>query len=250
MPATVDRHLERVLSVCRYAGHRSNRSYGGSASRVGPRMKRYISDSFRPLAAAPRDMYEIEVKVRADHELVRRELQTRGAEPLGAVRQVDTYHDHPGRSFAETDEALRLRREERLDGDRDADGESDGAARLTYKGPLVESASKTREEIETGVEDAAAVDSILAAVDFEPAAEVHKERERFALSGYTVTLDSVDGAGEFVEIERDGTEAEIEDLRAGARDLLRDLGLDPAEHVRTSYLELVLEEGNNGGVDN
>ena len=37
---------------------------------------------------------------------------------------------------------------------------------------------------------------------------------------------------------------EIEDLREGARDLLRDLGLDPEDHVRTSYLELVLEAGD------
>ena len=188
-------------------------------------------------------MYEIEVKVRAEHESVRRELQRRGAEPLGAVRQVDTYYDHPNRSFAETDEALRLRRERRLDGDQGEDGEGAGeaTARLTYKGPLVESASKTREEVETGVADASAVDAILGAVDFDPVEQVRKERERFAVSGYTVTLDSVEGAGEFVEVEREGSEAEIEDLREGARDLLRDLGLDPEEHVRTSYLELVLE---------
>jgi len=182
-------------------------------------------------------MYEIEVKVPADHEPVREALGERGAEALGAVRQVDTYYDHPDRSFAATDEALRLRREERID---ETEAEGGSQARLTYKGPLVESASKTREEVETGVEDADAVDVILVAVDFEAAAEVRKERERFALSGYTVSLDSVDGAGEFVEVEREGREAEVEEVRDGARELLRDLGLDPTDHVRTSYLELVL----------
>jgi len=178
-------------------------------------------------------MYEIEVKVRADHGAVRERLRERGADPLGAVRQVDTYYDHPERSFAETDEALRIRREEPAEGDAEA--------RLTYKGPLVESASKTRKEVETAVGDTDALDAILRELGFEPVPEVRKERERFALDGYIVMLDTIEGAGAFVEIEREGRESEIEDLREGARDLLRDLGLDPEDHVRTSYLELVLE---------
>lgn len=178
-------------------------------------------------------MYEIEVKVRADHGPVRDRLRKRGAERVGRVRQVDTYYDHPARSFPATDEALRIRREE------PADGES--VTRLTYKGPLVESASKTRTETETDVGDAEALDAILRELDFEPAPEVIKERERFAVGEYTVTLDTVEGVGTFVEVERHGTEDEIETLRDGARDLLWDLGLDPTDHVRTSYLELVLD---------
>jgi adenylate cyclase class 2 len=180
-------------------------------------------------------MYEIEVKVRADHDPVRDRLRNRNAERLGRVRQVDTYYDHPARSFPATDEALRIRRE-------DPDG-GDSVACLTYKGPLVESASKTREEIETEVGDAEALDALLRELGFESAPEVSKERERFAVGEYTVTLDTVEEVGTFVEVERRGTEAEIETLRDGARDLLRDLGLDPTEHVRTSYLELVLDAG-------
>jgi adenylate cyclase class 2 len=178
-------------------------------------------------------MYEIEVKVRADHDPVRDRLRARDAERVGQVRQADTYYDHPARSFATTDEALRIRREKPADGD--------PATRLTYKGPLVESASKTREEIETNVGDADAFDAILLELGFEPAPEVSKERELFTLEGYTVALDTVDRVGSFVEIERQGTGAEIETLREGARNLLRDLGLDPTDHVRTSYLELVLD---------
>jgi adenylate cyclase class 2 len=178
-------------------------------------------------------VYEIELKIPADHEDVRERLRELGAEPLGTTRQVDTYYDHPGRSFAETDEALRLRREEAADGTSEA--------RLTYKGPLVESTSKTREELETGVDDPDALAEMVRALEFEPVPTVRKEREQFALAGYTVALDSVAGVGSFVEAEREGTEAEIEEIREGARDLLRDLGLDPANHVRTSYLELVFE---------
>ena len=174
-------------------------------------------------------MYEVELKLRVDHERVRERLAAIGAEPAGAVHQEDTYYDAPTRSFAETDEALRIRRET---DDRGAE------ARVTYKGPLVESASKTREEFETGVADGETMDSILRKLGFEPAAIVEKDRERFELDGYAVTLDDVAGLGEFLEVE---TEAEtIDPAREGARELLRELELDPNEQIRRSYLELLL----------
>jgi adenylate cyclase class 2 len=176
-------------------------------------------------------MYEVELKVRADHEPVRERLAELDAEPQGIVEQVDTYYDHPVRDFAETDEAFRIRRET------DDEGE---AARVTYKGPLIEAASKTREEWETGVDDGATMASILEELGFSPAATVEKVRERFAYDGYTVTLDSVAGLGEYVEVE---TESEaVEPAREGAVELLSELGLDADDQIRTSYLGLLLED--------
>ncbi|NHX36194.1 MULTISPECIES: class IV adenylate cyclase [Halolamina] len=182
-------------------------------------------------------MYEVELKVEADHARVRSALEAAGAAPVDYVRQVDTYYDAPHREFAETDEALRLREETELDGD----GQPvETTTKMTYKGPLVEQASKTREEHETAVDDPDAAAGILDGLGFEPAATVAKERERFELDGYTVTLDQVEGLGSFVEVDREGAESEIERLRAGAQALLRDLGLDPADQIRTSYLGLLL----------
>jgi adenylate cyclase class 2 len=176
-------------------------------------------------------MYEVEVKVRADHGAVRAALSAAGASAEGSVEQTDTYYDAPHRDFAATDEALRVRRERR-----------DGTETLlTYKGPLVDDASKTREEHETAVCDAAALRDVLDALGFEPAATVEKERERFRLDGYTVTLDDVAGLGEFVEVERDVPESEVKRARDGARALLRDLDLDPDDQIRTSYLGLLLD---------
>ena len=177
-------------------------------------------------------MYEVELKVRAAHDAVRERLAALDAERVGAVRQVDTYYDAPHRDFAETDEALRIRREE-------ADGGSE--ARVTYKGPLVEAASKTRREVETGVDDGDRMGDILDALGFSPAAVVEKERERYDLDGYTVTLDTVGDLGEFVEIEREAPADDLDATREGAISHLRDLGLDPDEQVRTSYLGLLLD---------
>jgi adenylate cyclase class 2 len=177
-------------------------------------------------------MYEVELKVRAGHDAVRDRLVALDADHVGTVTQTDTYYDAPHRDFAETDEALRIRIEEH-------DGES--STRVTYKGPLVEDESKTRREVETGVEDGERLDDILGALGFAPAAVVEKERDRYALDGYTVTLDTVSDVGDFVEIEREAPESELETVREGAVSRLRDLGLDPDDQIRTSYLGLLLD---------
>ena len=177
-------------------------------------------------------MYEVEVKVRADHERVREALAGTDATRVERVVQEDTYYSAPDRDFADTDEALRIRLE-RSDEERDA--------RVTYKGPLVESESKTREEFETGVDDGAAMGNILERLGYDPVATVKKERERYEYSGYEVVLDAVDDLGEFVEVETEAPASSLETERAGAIEILERLGLDPGDQIRTSYLELLLD---------
>ena len=190
-------------------------------------------------------MYEVELKVRADHDPVREALESRDADRIGRVKQVDTYYDAPHREFAETDEALRIRRETDLDSGLQT-------AKLTYKGPLVEEESKTREEYETVVGDGEAADGLLDGLGFAPAATVEKERVSYDVGGFTVTLDTVDGLGEFVEVERevvaeDDDDPAVERTREEAVTLLDELGLDPESQIRTSYLGLLLESGESDG---
>ena len=180
-------------------------------------------------------MYEVELKVRADHAEVRERLAALDTAPLGTVEQEDVYYDAPDRSFEETDEALRLRRES---------GDDPETARITYKGPLVEAASKTRIERETAVDDRETMAGILNGLGYVPAATVEKRRERFSYGEYTVSLDVVMGLGEFVEVEREvAAETDIEPAREGARELLSDLDCDPDAQIRTSYLGQLLETG-------
>ncbi|ELY61764.1 class IV adenylate cyclase [Natronolimnohabitans innermongolicus] len=180
-------------------------------------------------------MYEVEVKVPADLETVRARLEALDADRRRAVVQEDTYYDAPHREFAETDEALRIRREsvpDRVDADE---------SRVTYKGPLLDDESKSREEFETAVGSGETMDAVLTHLGFEPAATVRKERERYALDGYTITLDAVDDVGEYVEVETDvERERDLESAREGAYEVLERLELDPNEQLRTSYLGLLL----------
>ena len=196
-------------------------------------------------------MFEVEIKVPADVDAVRDRLSEAGAERVDARRQRDVYYDAPHRDFAETDEALRVRRETSLPagigstepGDEASGGAEAATIKITYKGPLLDEGSKTRAEQETEVADSEAAAGILSGLGFEPAATVEKRREFWAYDGFTVTLDAVDGVGEFVEIEREVDEkAAIERVRDDALDALDRLGLDGAEQVRTSYLGLLLAD--------
>lgn len=201
-------------------------------------------------------MYEVEVKVSADHDSVREVLWTEGAEHVATLAQADTYFDAPHRDFAETDEALRVRREATATSDfrrgesRTAsidsvlDGQFTAAdeSRVTYKGPLLEAESKTREEFETGVANGETVRKILARLGFGPAATVRKLREQYCLNECMILLDAVEGVGEYVEVETDvADEGAVEAAREELYALLRDLGLDPTEQIRTAYLGLPLE---------
>lgn len=179
-------------------------------------------------------MYEVEVKVPADHDSVRNRLGALGAESLGTVVQRDTYYDAPHRAFAETDEALRVRR---IHDEATAEGEPD-ETRITYKGPRVDRESKTRREHETRVDDDETVDSLLRALGFDPVAVVEKRRDSYHVDGYTVTLDTVTDVGDYVEVETESDD--VDTAREGAFRVLDDLGLDPDDQVRTSYLGLLL----------
>jgi adenylate cyclase class 2 len=203
-------------------------------------------------------MYEVEVKVPAAHDAVRAALDDAGAEFLETVAQSDTYYDAPHRDFAETDEAFRLRtvatatEEFQRSGDDDdlaadvdavlsGDARAGGETRVTYKGPLVEAESKTREEFETTVGDGEEMAAVLDGLGFEPAADVRKLRAKYELDDFTVLLDAVEGVGDYVEIETEvETEAGVEAAREAAYEVLRGLGLDPTSQIRTSYLGLRL----------
>jgi adenylate cyclase class 2 len=168
-------------------------------------------------------MLEIEIKTRsADNGNVERRLLEKGATLLGEHDQVDQYFNHPCRDFAKTDEALRLRK--------------DTKGRITYKGPKVDRFTKTREEIEMNIDDMDKMALILLRLGFRQVAKVSKKRKEYLLDGVTVSLDSVVGLGDFVELEVQGEDAE--EGRSRIERLRDQLGLFGSE--RRSYLEMLL----------
>ena len=59
-----------------------------------------------------------------------------------------------------------------------------------------------------------------------------------------VVLDSIAGLGEFVEVETEAHEEEIDAAREEVAGMIESLGLNPDAEIRTSYLELLLGDGD------
>lgn len=174
-------------------------------------------------------MIEVEVKVRADHSKIRPVLIEMGASKIGVEEQSDIYFAAPYRDFAKTDEALRIR-------------SLGGQAVLTYKGPKLDKVSKTRIEIETPVDGTAAA-KIFHALGFMEAGAVLKKREIFRVGEIIVCLDTVEGLGEFLEVEIDvPDEKDLESSRVKLFEFLSKFGMNERDSIRISYLEMVLEK--------
>lgn len=169
-------------------------------------------------------MLEIEVKIPdVNHRELRNRLVFNGAVEAGEELHQDVYLNHPCRDFGDTDEALRLRL-------------VNGRAFLTYKGPKIDTDSKTREEIEVHVEDPEKIISILRKLGFTQVATVRKRRTLYRIEDVVVALDSVEGLGDFVELEYEG-----DDLKKGMERInaVRSL-LNLKGNERRSYLELLI----------
>ncbi len=156
-----------------------------------------------------------------------------GATSAGECQQVDRYFNHPGRDFATTDEALRIR----------SVGEENF---VTYKGPKSDATTKTRREIELplapGTAAAQEFAGLLEVLGFRPVASVHKRRQTFHFvwqsRRFELVLDEVDRVGRFVELETIADQAEVAAAQQCLHSLAARLGLSQSE--RRSYLELLL----------
>lgn len=179
---------------------------------------------------------EVELKFRApDLSQVREQLASLGAVFHDPIFQLDRYFAHPSRDFRATDEALRLR-------------QVGSENCITYKGPKLDTHTKTRRELElpilagdAGIEQ---FTSLLSLLGFVAAGEVRKVRTPGELlwQGAVVelSLDEVNGLGGFVELERVVDESQLDAARTTIVSLAKQLGL--SESVRRGYLDLLLEK--------
>lgn len=182
-------------------------------------------------------MLEVEMKFRvADWADLTAKLIAVGAVAEPRREDTDHYFNAPDRDFAQTDEAVRLRR-------------IGGSNYLTYKGPKIDAVTKSRPEIELRLADGAqtAADAVrfLSSLKYRPVAVVSKlrqvytfEREGFKLSA---CLDDVGAVGRYVELEILADESRYDAAREVLLKAVAEFGLTDPE--RRSYLRLLLEQG-------
>jgi adenylate cyclase, class 2 len=178
--------------------------------------------------------YEVEMKFPLGGAMLSAErLRSLGAVVSDARVETDVYFAHPSRDFAQTDEALRIRRK--------------GTENfVTYKGPKLDAATKTRHEIDLplppGESTASAWTDMLLALGFTMVGEVRKSRRKtfVAWRGRRVelSLDEVEGLGRYVELELVVEPEAMEAAKECIASLAAELGLSGSE--RRSYLELLL----------
>lgn len=148
--------------------------------------------------------------------------------------QVDQYFAHPSRDFAATDEALRIR----------SVGDEN---RLTYKGPVIDKATKTRHEselsFESGAGSAEKLAQIWESLGFRRVRVVRKQRETYQMvyhgRNLEVCLDQVEGLGSFLEIETLSDASEMPGAQQAILSFAAELNLSAPEP--RSYLEMLIE---------
>ncbi len=178
--------------------------------------------------------YEVELKFRLqDAAQMQAKLAALGANRGEVQAQCDQYFAHPARDFATTDEALRIR----------SIGEEN---RITYKGPVIDKATKTRHESELKFQSGTAAAEQLAKIwedlGFRRVRKVQKSRQLYSLRwkdrDLEICLDRVEGLGEFLEIETLADDSDKTVAQQTILSLAAELQLTVPE--RRSYLEMLL----------
>ncbi|MBR4751712.1 MAG: class IV adenylate cyclase [Thermoguttaceae bacterium] len=194
-------------------------------------------------------MLEIEMKFRVDDSTAYERLlrETLGVEPGAPTTESDVFFTNEALGFPNRGKSLRIRRRGNY-------------LAATFKGPRLDSETKTREEIElTLVDEAPVVDEettrrvdqaradwikFYGRLGFLPYGEVVKTRRRaratYEERPFEITLDYVEGLGFFTELETTAEKSEFDAAKGVVLSLAQKLGLRDA--VTQSYLSLVFSK--------
>lgn len=154
------------------------------------------------------------------------------------VLEQDIYFNSPLRDFRKSDEALRIRSVTNLE-------TGTGKALLTYKGPKLDLLTMTRKEVETPVEEAEKMESILSELGYKEKYPVIKTRQYYKSDEITACVDQVQDLGDFLELEiliedEAGHETALQKLE----ECLDKLGHHMGETIRVSYLSMLMKQGS------
>ncbi len=176
-------------------------------------------------------MIEVEVKAKIENfDDMKKKLENLGAIKSKKEFQEDIYFNSPIVDFANTDEALRIRTTK--------ENEKTNIF-ITYKGPKIDSKSKTRKEIEIAIEDSEKCSDIFQNLGFTKVRAVRKNRQYYTYKNFEISLDDVEGLNPYMEIEislEDGND--YSEAQEKIFELFSKLGIEDG-FERTSYLELL-----------
>jgi len=140
--------------------------------------------------------------------------------------QKDEYYVPKHRNFIDkrpVDEWLRLR-ESKINS-------------ITYKKWHYDSEGKSNycDEYETNVNDIVQMRNIFKAVNMELVITVEKDRSSWLIDDYEVSIDQVEGLGQFVEVEYKGEDANV-DPKEVTKDMVKFLKAAGCKKIQRNYL--------------
>ncbi|MHA1231327.1 MAG: class IV adenylate cyclase [Candidatus Helarchaeota archaeon] len=175
-------------------------------------------------------MIEVEIKVPiSDKNKIIQKLKNIGFIFKKSVIQKDIYFQHPSRNFVKTDEALRIR-------------ETPEEVFLNYKGPKIDTTTKTREEIEISLKNGKNLIKIFEKLGFQKVILIEKKREIYELDEIKASVDMIKGLGDYLELEiLLDNRKQLDTKRELLFSILDRLGISKDKIIRKSYLELLLK---------
>ncbi|HKZ35687.1 MAG TPA: class IV adenylate cyclase [Patescibacteria group bacterium] len=175
-----------------------------------------IKNEYNPNIEARRSgLHEVQLKFNGalDEEFLRR----LGAERLGVVEQVDTYYNPRDRDLSKTGESVRIREEA-------------GHNILTYKGPAVEGKFRERPKFEFEID--AETKAKFLTIYGDSVKVIKKHRTLYQLDEAVISIDMVDGLGDFIEVRPGHKDGD----RLGLETILEKLGLDLVFGIKDPYV--------------
>jgi len=190
---------------------------------------------------------EIKAKVLNPEELVKKFKNQEGGYKISFIHE-DTYFNMPEglRDFKRTDEALRIRKSIEYNKNIDSSKQNINYF-ITYKGKKLDKTTKTRNELETKLENGDSVKEIFNTLGFREIFTVKKERDlyEFNFKGYIIEalIDFIPLLKEyFIEVEiMSESYDRIEESKNILFEFLNLFDIKKEESIRKSYLELILE---------
>ena len=182
-------------------------------------------------------MIECEVKLKIDdRNAVKSKLLALNFTEHDSLTETDTYFDTKNGDIRLNDRALRIR---------ETINHSTGQtySQINFKDKKLDDKSMSRHEYENEVSDADTMAKILNCLGyFAVAPIVKKNRTLLRSSSLNACIDSVEGLGDFLELEAIvATEEEKEAALNMISGILNSIGYSMADTTRTSYLSALQE---------
>jgi len=182
---------------------------------------------------------EVEVKYSLpDPAALARRMTELAAPLLGEYRQIDTYFNTRGRDFLASDivsEWLRLRTET-IPG-------SPAHSSINFKRwlPLGSREPSHCDEYESAVADVDAVRLLLEALGCTAMITVDKTRREWCLDDVKIALDTVNGLGDFIELEYAGDAPTVPEAAEVLSETITRLGMPFGQQHRCGYPHMLMD---------